>query len=347
MPKKLILIAGLPVFVALAAALPIKAGAGQPDIPFAENKSISLPIDCTPGTDCWLPNYVDADPGAGASDYTGGVRTYDGHKGVDFAIRDRRAMARGVSVLAAAAGVVMAIRDDMPDINFKLLKPKALKGKECGNAVVVRHDADWRTQYCHMREGSIRVRKGQRIKAGTRLGLVGLSGKSEFPHLHFMIFYKGVQVDPFTGRSIKTGDKVGPPLWQAAARARLPYRATNIYHAGFSAEKPRFIAARRGDYRSDKLASPVKTLFVWMDIFGIHNADRLTLRLFGPDGTQQAERRVNMKLKKPRARQFLQFGFKHPRGTWPAGAYRGEMILSRQLSDGLKTYRASRRVTIN
>jgi murein DD-endopeptidase MepM/ murein hydrolase activator NlpD len=314
---------------------------------FAADKTFALPVDCTPGRDCWVPNYVDAEPGKGARDYTGGVRTYDGHKGVDFAIRDRRAMIRGVTVRAAADGVVLAIRDAMADIDFKLLKAETLKGRECGNAVVIRHDGDWRTQYCHMRSASVTVAKGQRIKAGTALGLVGLSGKTEFPHLHFMVFFKGQPVDPFTGVTIGDAAKVGGNMWGADARARLQYRESNIYHAGFAAVTPDFKAARRGDYAHVRLPAPFKNLFVWMDIFGVHNGDQVVVQLIGPGEKQLATRRLNMKLKGPRARQFLQFGFKARQGSWPAGVYRSEIILTRPASGDTKIFHASRRITIN
>lgn len=314
---------------------------------FAADKTFALPIDCTPGTDCWMPNYVDADPGEGARDYAGGTRTYDGHKGVDFAVRDRRAMIRGVTVRAAADGVVLAIRDAMADIDYKLLKPEAIKGRECGNAVVIRHDADWRTQYCHMRSASVAVVKGQRIKAGRTLGLVGQSGKTEFPHLHFMVFFKGQPVDPFTGVTIRDATKVGGNMWRAEARAKLQYRESNIYHAGFAASAPKFQAARRGDYASARLPAPFKNLFVWMDIFGVHNGDQITVQLIGPGKKPVATRRLNMKLKRPRARQFLQMGFKARQGSWPVGDYRSEITLTRPVSGKPKIFRASRQVTIN
>ena len=46
-----------------------------------------LPIDCEPGIDCWIPRYVDHDPGPGVRDYACGKLTGDAHKGTDFAIR--------------------------------------------------------------------------------------------------------------------------------------------------------------------------------------------------------------------------------------------------------------------
>ena len=119
-----------------------------------------------------------------------------------------------------------------------------------------------------------------------------------------------------------------------------------LHHAGFAAAAPKYKAAHRGDYANAELASPLKSLFVWMDVFGVHDGDQVTVRLIGPDGNPLAERRLNLKLKRPRARQFLHFGFKARRGTWPAGAYQSEMILTRPASDGRKTFRASRRVVI-
>lgn len=353
MPRNIIRCAGLPVLIAigLVAAWQVPAIAapnGAPASPsLGPRIQFALPIDCTPGRDCWVPNYVDAVPGKGARDYTGGVRTYEGHRGVDFAIRDKRAMRLGVTVRAAAGGVVQAVRDTMADVEFNLLKPEVLKGRDCGNAVAVQHDADWRTQYCHMRAGSVTVKLGQRVKSGAALGQVGLSGRTEFPHLHFMVFFKGQRVDPFTGVTIKDGTKVAGNLWRADTRALLPYRESNIYHAGFTAMTPKAQAARRGDYATARLPAPVKTLFVWMDIFGVHNGDQITVQLIGPKENPLAARRLTMKLKRPRARQFLQFGFKARQGSWPAGAYRGEITLTRPASGGPKNFRASRRVTIN
>lgn len=314
---------------------------------FFEDKRFALPIDCRPGRDCWVPNYVDAQPGKGARDYAGGVRTYENHKGVDFAIRDQHAMTAGVTVRAAAGGVVRAIRDAMADVDYKLLKPETIKGRECGNAVVVQHDPDWRTQYCHMRAGSVAVVRGQRIKAYATLGLVGLSGKTEFPHLHFMIFYKDNPVDPFTGLTVNDGTKVAGNLWRDEARELLQYRETNIYHAGFATETPKYQAARRGQYNRLWLVSPIRELFVWMDIFGVHDGDRVVVRVIGPGGREVGVRRLNLKLKRPRVRQFLQIGFKHQGGVWPVGSYESQIALARPAGQDTKVFRVTRRVTIN
>ena len=70
---------------------------------------LALPLDCTPGEDCWILRYVDLDPEPGAQDYMCGELTSDGHQGTDFAIRNLAVMAEGVLVRAAAAGVVEGV----------------------------------------------------------------------------------------------------------------------------------------------------------------------------------------------------------------------------------------------
>ena len=108
---------------------------------------------------------------------------------------------------------------------------------EAGQPLLIRHPGGWDTQYCHMLKGSIAVRKGDAITAGQPLGLVGLSGATSFPHLH-MTVRKGKEiVDPFVGLSRK--DECGPgedPLWKADVLAKLPYKPTALYSAGFATE---------------------------------------------------------------------------------------------------------------
>ena len=152
-------------------------------------------MDCKPGTSCFLQNYVDHDAGSAARDHRCAAQTYDGHKGTDIRLRDRTAMEQGVNVLAAARGTVKGVRDGLPDVSIRNAGTEAIKGRECGNGVVIDHGDGWVTQYCHMRSRSIKVRQGDTVKAGTPLGLIGLSGMTEFPHLHFEVHIDGQHVD--------------------------------------------------------------------------------------------------------------------------------------------------------
>src|SRR3546814_12280892 len=67
----------------------------------------------------------------------------------------------------------------------KLVGADTVRDQGLGNAVVLDHGNGWRSYYGHMRRGSIAVKKGDRVQTGQALGLVGMSGLTEFPHLAF------------------------------------------------------------------------------------------------------------------------------------------------------------------
>ena len=69
----------------------------------ATRPSFALPVACTLTRDCWVANYFDVDAStAVARDFRCHARSYEGHDGTDFALRDEGAMHAGVAVLAAA-----------------------------------------------------------------------------------------------------------------------------------------------------------------------------------------------------------------------------------------------------
>jgi len=63
-----------------------------------------------------------------------------------------------------------------------------------GNCVKINHGFGYETLYAHM--SKIKVRIGQRIKRGDVIGLVGNTGKSTAPHLHYEVHYKGQIMNP-------------------------------------------------------------------------------------------------------------------------------------------------------
>ena len=54
------------------------------------------------------------------------------------------------------------------------------------------------TVYAHMQRGSSPLSKGEIIRVGKLVGLVGNTGISTGPHLHFEVRVNGQKVDPFT-----------------------------------------------------------------------------------------------------------------------------------------------------
>jgi len=318
------------LFLPLLAAAP--AAAGPPE-------ELILPIACTPGTDCWVLRHVDHDPGPGARDYMCGSLTGDGHKGTDFALRDLAAMAEGVEVRAAAAGVVDALRDDMADVSVEQIGRAAIAGKECGNGIRLAHGDGWTTWYCHLRRGSLMVKRGDRVEAGQPLALVGLSGDTSFPHLHFDVRHGERPVDPFVG--IAPAADCGPgaePLWAAPVAAALPYQPMLLTDAGFAVAVPKREDVRRGWHRLSTLPVTSPFLMLWVEGYWVEPGDRVTFRMRGPNGATVVDHA--MKLEEAKQRWFGYAGARRPGTRWPAGPYAGEITLERTTPDG------PRRVTL-
>ena len=99
--------------------------------------------------------------------------TLQPHNGIDIAA------AKGTPVLATAGGVV---------------KYTGYQAK-LGNTVIIDHGNGIRTYYGHL--SSIKVRKGQKISRHDLVGLVGSSGYSTGPHLHYEVRVAGRPVNPY------------------------------------------------------------------------------------------------------------------------------------------------------
>ncbi len=324
--------------------------------------SFRLPIACMPGENCWIVSYVDADRSKNAADYACGYKVYNKHKGTDFAVRDLAVMRRGfgvtvgsvpkpidrgVPVVAAADGVVLGARNGLPDVNYrKIGGVKVLKVKDCGNAVRIQHAGGWATQYCHMKNKSVQVRRGTRVKAGQWLGFVGLSGRTEFPHLHFQVSRNDVIVDPFTGLSQGSGcGKTYAPLWNKAALKQLTYRPTNIYMGGFTGRDPNAGRARAGKYRNVKVPRTAVALNLWADIFGLRKGDILLFEVFAPNRTRILAAKAI--IRRTQIRKFLTAKRRRTAKLWLPGMYRGEVRLVRKLASGdRKVFRLTRTVKL-
>ena len=63
-----------------------------------------------------------------------------------------------------------------------------------GNLVMIEHSGGWQTRYGHCH--AVHTNKGKAVQQGTRIGLVGSTGNSSGPHLHFELRKKGAARDP-------------------------------------------------------------------------------------------------------------------------------------------------------
>lgn len=95
------------------------------------------------------------------------------HNGLDMLAHS------GEPVKAAADGVVSEVI-------------KSRKG--LGNVVVIDHGDGYFTRYAHLAD--IEVSKGRKVKRGTCIGYVGVSGTSFAPHLHYEVLRDTVVLDP-------------------------------------------------------------------------------------------------------------------------------------------------------
>ncbi len=93
----------------------------------------------------------------------------------------------GAEVLSATAGRVVGVLDGLPDGPITLDLPPITAAKAGGNHVVVALGNDRFAYYAHLQPGSIRVEAGDRVRVGQPLGLLGNSGNSNAPHLHFQL----------------------------------------------------------------------------------------------------------------------------------------------------------------
>lgn len=303
---------------------------------------LQVPVACTVGVDCWIMNYFDRTPGPQARDYKNGYLTYNGHTGVDFAVRDLAAMAAGVAVIAAADGTVRARRDGMEDAHIDTKGSVAVGGRECGNGVVIDHAPGWATQYCHLRKGSVRVRPGQPIKAGDILGFVGLSGFTEFPHLHFNVLRDGAKVDPFgadDGSGLSNGQ-----LWSVAAREQMPYRPTSIYAAGFREAPPEKAQVKLGNIGDQKISPTSPAIVFWTGIIGVRTGDTIVQTLHGPADALLARR--SMTQTKNQIRRFAWIGKQRGTRHWPAGEYIGRTTVTPADGHGEGAYTRETRLQI-
>ncbi|MGG4144890.1 peptidoglycan DD-metalloendopeptidase family protein [Paenibacillus algorifonticola] len=96
------------------------------------------------------------------------------HTGIDFAAP------QGTAIHAAESGVVIL----------------AQRWSGYGNAVIIDHGGGMWTLYGHIREGGIKVSKGDSVTKGQKIAEVGSTGNSTGPHLHFEVRINGTTTDP-------------------------------------------------------------------------------------------------------------------------------------------------------
>jgi len=93
----------------------------------------------------------------------------------------------GKPVLAVADAVVVAVTDGLPEQTPGKYPSNIPLDEADGNSVILDLGEQRFAMYAHMQPGSIRVHKGESVKKGQVIGLVGDTGNSFAPHLHFQV----------------------------------------------------------------------------------------------------------------------------------------------------------------
>jgi murein DD-endopeptidase MepM/ murein hydrolase activator NlpD len=126
---------------------------------------------------------------------------------------NRSYLAYGMDALAVADASVAAIKDGIPE-NVPGPASRAVPitlETIGGNHVVLDLGGGRFAFYAHLQPGSLRVKAGERVKAGQVLGLVGNSGNSTEPHLHVHIS-NGISPLGSEGLPYAIAGKTGMPL---------------------------------------------------------------------------------------------------------------------------------------
>ena len=232
-----------------------------------------------------LGKYPDDDTAGTFIDYMGNAHTYDAHAGTDICLFDFRAMDRGMEILAAQDGVVNNLEYGKTDRNTGAPYP------DNGNGVTLLQADGRYAIYWHIRKNSALVNMGESVKKGQVLALVGSSGGSAGPHLHF-------EMDELVGGQAKVRDpwhgshNTQPSLWanQEPYVGTVPMR---IYDLGITTE-----AAAGGKLGSlpmssyqNRFTQPAMfgaaepTLQAWVLFQGAVGGS-CTLAVIRPDGSQ-------------------------------------------------------------
>ncbi|WP_300616645.1 M23 family metallopeptidase [Dokdonella sp.] len=96
-------------------------------------------------------------------------------------------LAYGREIVAVADGIVSATRDGMAENAPPFNPPNATVEMAAGNFIMQDIGGGHYAFYAHLQPGSLRVSEGQRVARGQTIALLGNSGNSSEPHLHFHV----------------------------------------------------------------------------------------------------------------------------------------------------------------
>jgi len=166
------------------------------------------------------------------------------------------------------------------------------------------------------------VKVGDTVTAGQPIARVGLSGDTEFPHLHVTVRHEGQTVDPFApDMSQPNSCRPQTSLWTAAALRQMAYRSGVVLNAGFAPGPVKMDDVEGGGIHPPTAQSPY--LVAYARAIELEAGDEVELTLLGADGHALATNR-SPPLDNDKAQWLNILGRKRPAAGWPHGVYRAE-----------------------
>ncbi len=174
-------------------------------------------------------NQVDLDPAPiMVKDYFCNNHTYDGHRGTDLVgwpFYWYKMEKNFIEVIAAAPGLIVYKQDGNYDKICQTNNPDVPPG----NLIKIQHSDLTVATYQHLKKGSLTSKKvGETVAAGEFLGIMGSSGNSSNPHLHFELEDKNQNIiDPFFFSSPANCNTTTSSTWWATG-VQKSYYESNI-----------------------------------------------------------------------------------------------------------------------
>ena len=279
----------------------------------------------TPYHSTWaISNYVDHNPVIGqVSDWDCGTRTFDSpdnnHKGLDifpWPFWWKQMDEDQTEVIAAAAGQIIFKNEGSFDRNCS-------PNNDLWNAVYIEHADGSIAWYGHLKDGSLTIKNvGDMVTQGEILGIIGSSGNSTGPHLHFEVYDSNNNlIDPYQGACNTLN---GDSRWVD----QKPYLNTGINAVLTHTDIPQFNNCPETEetFENDQF-NPNDT--VW---FGSYFRDQLpgttaTHELFTPSGALFTSWENDFTTFSIASWQIQQFTLNDEQGSWTYKVnYNGEQV---------------------
>src|SRR5206468_7774524 len=152
------------------------------------------------------------------------------------------------------------------------------------NYVAIDHGSGLATYYLHMKKDSVAVQVGDVVRAGRQIGLVGSSGPSTWPHLHFAPYQNGQLFEPHAGPC-----RTGPSNWvhQAPIDRNLRLLDVGVTYEDISA----YPGLPFPLSHSGQIATSAPYVYFWMEMPNLPANTTRRLRFRRSPGTEALDTR--------------------------------------------------------